>query len=212
MDPVRNLFWSSRRDLAESEILHDTPAGSPQTYSLLSSPGKPVSAEGFARMVVFTTNSVLWRLAAFMLYPAMYSFQGASCSLRDRGNSDTTGKPGCWQDDRHDASGSDYLVRFGCRIFLADRSARPNTLFASGLVPRRFPPRPRLRMSIAAKPKWVQVAQPPCLRKSSSNVVRVLVPHDGEMAKAPSAGRMALCLSLDSISIGCPGHWPPKII
>jgi len=55
----------------KSEILHDTPPGPPESHYLLCSPGKPVSAAGFARMITFATNSVLWCLAAFMLYPAI---------------------------------------------------------------------------------------------------------------------------------------------
>jgi hypothetical protein len=69
----------------DPEILHDTPPRPPESDYLLSSPGKPISAEGFARMVTFTTNSVLWCITALKALPSnLYLVPGeayGSCAI-----------------------------------------------------------------------------------------------------------------------------------
>jgi len=65
----------------------------------LSSPGKPVSATDFARMLTFAVSSVLSYIAALEIFPpilpgpARLDFR---CAI---GNFDTTGKPVGWQGD-----------------------------------------------------------------------------------------------------------------
>ena len=83
----------------KSEILHDTPPGPPESHYLLCSPGKPISANGFALTVCLCEDQ---RTLAFRSLHALPSYQfpsqGASWSLRDWGNFDTTDKRGSWQD------------------------------------------------------------------------------------------------------------------
>lgn len=152
-------------------------------------------------MVIFTTNSVLWRLAAFMLYPAIYSSQGASCSLRDRGNSDTTGKPRCWQDDRHDASGQIIWPGQDAGYSIADQPARPNTLLAPGLVP------PRVFTQSPAAHEYCSKGRRDASRPSvaeenacAKEVTNLIPAKFARKPRTPSAKRMAFYLSLDSIS------------
>jgi hypothetical protein len=85
----------------KSEILHDTPPGPPESHYLQCSPGKPVPAEGFAPTVCLCEDQrTLVSRSLHALPSCHYPFQGASWSLRDRGNSDTTDKLGSWQDSR----------------------------------------------------------------------------------------------------------------
>ena len=64
----------------------------------MSSPGKPVSAEWFARMETFTTNSVLLVCRNLQALPGISCQpRGGSWMLRDRGNFDITDSPGHWQ-------------------------------------------------------------------------------------------------------------------
>src|SRR5580658_1800718 len=92
-------------DLRKSEILHDTPPGPPESYYLLCSPGKPVPAEGFAPTVCLCEEQrTLVSRSPHALPSYQYPSQGASWSLRDRGNSDTTDKMGSWQDSRRNGN------------------------------------------------------------------------------------------------------------
>ena len=97
--PLEDLPGLPDNGQQKSENLHDTPLQPPKSHYLLSSPGYPVSAEGFARMVAFTTNSVLFVYRSLRALPGhLCPAQGGSCMLRDRGNSDSTDKLGRWQD------------------------------------------------------------------------------------------------------------------
>jgi len=82
----------------KSETLHDTPPGPPESHYLLSSPGKPVSLRDSLKnsCLCDEQRSLVFRsLHALPSYQLL--FQGASWSLRDRGNSDTTDKQSSWQ-------------------------------------------------------------------------------------------------------------------
>jgi len=97
--PLKDLSGLPGPGQRKSENLHDTPLQPPKSHYLLSSPGNPVSAEGFARMVAFTTNSVLFVYRSLEALPGYFVLaQGGSCALRDRGNSDSTDKRSSWQD------------------------------------------------------------------------------------------------------------------
>jgi hypothetical protein len=91
-----------------SDVLHNPqPQNGPvqkpllcaEASDALSSPGKPVSATDFARMLMIAVSSVLSYIAASEIFPpilpgpARLDFR---CAI---GNFDTTGKPVCWQGD-----------------------------------------------------------------------------------------------------------------
>ena len=82
-----------------SEILNDTPLQPPESHYLLSSPGEPVSADGFVRISLHDIQRTLvYRSLRTLPGHSIYPAEGGSFTLRDRGNSDTTDKLGCWQD------------------------------------------------------------------------------------------------------------------
>jgi hypothetical protein len=131
-------FHSGLRDTGpeRSEILHDTPPGPPESHYLLSSPEKPVPAECSARMTsFFREQRTLVSRSLHALPSHRYLYQGGPCTLRERGNSDTTDKLGGWQDSP--------AQRWFQSVF-CDRL--------------------RLRMSIAARARIVQAEDPNDLR------------------------------------------------
>ena len=77
----------------------------------------------------------------------LYLYQGGPCTLRERGNSDTTDKLGGWQDS-------------------------PSQRWFQPVFCDRF----RLRMSIAARARNMQAQEPIALRITRPEIVIVLIP------------------------------------